>query len=378
MTQTKTVRVELGSRSYEIEIGAGLLAQLPARLKPFLKRERVFVLSDATVWDLHGAALRAPLEAAGLSVNVRRIPAGEASKNWNELTGTLDWLLDGEAGRDDVLLAFGGGVVGDLTGLAASLLKRGMQFVQIPTTILAQVDSSVGGKTAINTTHGKNLIGAFYQPRLVLADLDVLATLPRREILAGYAEVLKYGFIDDPAFLDWLGDNGPAIVGLDPAPLAEAIAVSCEAKARIVAEDEQEGGVRALLNLGHTFGHAIEKLNNYTSDVLHGEAVGTGMALALRYSARLGLITPHEAETGCALIARSGLETDLYAMPGGPYTAPALADAMRQDKKARANNLPLILVKGLGHAFIHPNADMADVEAFLHDQLMTQTQLEPS
>ena len=378
MTQAKTVRVDLGSRSYDIVIGAGLIPDICAKLGPILTRRRVFVLSDETVWALHGARLCAPLEAEGLEVYVRCVPAGEASKNWTELTGALDWLLTAEAGRDDTLLAFGGGVVGDLAGLTAAMLKRGMPFVQIPTTLLAQVDSSVGGKTAINTRQGKNLIGAFYQPRLVVADLDILDTLAHRDVLAGYAEILKYGFIDDPNFLNWLETNGEAVVRLERAELAEAVATSCRAKARIVAQDEQESGLRALLNLGHTFGHAVEKLNGYGADVLHGEAVGMGMALALQYSARLGLISADEASRGCGLISKSGLQTALGCMPGGPYTAAALTKAMRQDKKARANNLPLILVKGLGHAFMHSEADMADVEAFLHEHLMQTPQMEIS
>lgn len=369
LTEPTTVRVDLGERSYDILIGAGLLGRAESYLSPFLKQKRVFVLSDETVWALHGQTLQDGLARAEIKTIEKVLPAGERTKNWTLLGETVDWLLAQGAGRDDILIALGGGVIGDLTGFAASMLKRGMQFVQIPTTLLAQVDSSVGGKTAVNSQHGKNLIGAFYQPRLVLADTDVLATLPDRERRAGYAEIIKYGLINDRAFFDWLNGHGDAVLSLDPDAIMEAVAVSCRAKAAIVAQDEQEGGVRALLNLGHTFGHALEAENQYRPDLLHGEAVGTGMALALRYSARLGLISSDEAEQGAALISNSGLETNLGSVAGGAYTSAALVEAMRQDKKARAGKVPLILAKGLGEAFIYPNADLSDVQDFLQEEL---------
>ena len=364
-----TVRVELGERSYDILIGDGLVTRAGALLGPFLKQKRVFVLSDATVWDLHGEALKGALRGSGIETFEKVLPAGESTKNWALLGDVLDWLLEGGAGRDDVLLAFGGGVIGDLTGLAASLLKRGMQFVQVPTTLLAQVDSSVGGKTAVNSSQGKNLVGAFYQPRLVIADTGLLKTLPDRERRAGYAEIIKYGLINDRAFIDWLAQHGDRVLALEPDAIAEAVAVSCQAKADIVARDEQEGGVRALLNLGHTFGHALEAANGYGADLLHGEAVGAGMALALRYSARIGLIQSFDSELGVSLIAKSGIETELSKLPGGPYPAQTLVDAMMQDKKARGGQVPLILAKGLGQSFIYPNADLADVQVFLQEEL---------
>ncbi len=364
-----TVRVDLGARSYDILIGAGLMARAWALIAPFAGLSLVFVVSDDTVWRLHGEHLKAGLAASGIEAIDMVLPAGESTKNWAQLGDVLDWLLAQGAGRDDVLIAFGGGVIGDLTGLAASLLKRGMRFVQIPTTLLAQVDSSVGGKTAVNSGHGKNLVGAFYQPKLVIADTTVLTTLPDRERQAGYAEIIKYGLINDPAFIDWLDDNGANVLALEPAAIAEAVAVSCRAKAGIVAQDEREGGVRALLNLGHTFGHALEAANGYGSQLLHGEAVGTGMVLALRYSARLGLMSAPDAERAADLIAQSGLETNLADLPGGPYQADALVEAMRQDKKARAGEVPLILAKGLGESFIYPNADLQDVQAFLTEEL---------
>jgi 3-dehydroquinate synthase len=247
-----------------------------------------------------------------------------------------------------------------------------MKLVQMPTTLLAQVDSSVGGKTAVNTPQGKNLIGAFYQPDLVLADTDLLATLPQRERRAGYAEIIKYGLIDDPDFLTWLEDHGQDVLSLVPKAVAQAVAISCRAKARIVAEDEREGGVRALLNLGHTFGHTLEAANGYGPALLHGEAVGTGMALALKYSVRLGLMSREEADRGCGLIRAGGLETDLGRLAGGPYRTTDLIEAMRQDKKVRAGRLPLILATGLGKAFIHEDADLDDVAAFLSKELQTR------
>ena len=369
ITEPNRVRVELEERSYDILIGGQLLARAGELLQPFLKQSRVFVLSDETVWALHGDSLTAGMKATNVSVHEKVLPAGEGTKNWALLGETLDWLLQTGAGRDDVLIAFGGGVIGDLTGLAASLLKRGMQFVQVPTTLLAQVDSSVGGKTAVNTTHGKNLVGAFYQPRLVLADTDVLATLPERERRAGYAEIIKYGLINDRRFFDWLTEHGDKVLALEATAIAEAVAVSCQAKADIVAQDEREGGVRALLNLGHTFGHALEAENGYRANLLHGEAVGTGMVLALRYSARLGLMSVQDAEQGAAVIAKSGLIAEISSLPGGPYQAEALVIAMQQDKKARAGRVPLILAKGLGEAFIYPDADLSDVRAFLTEEL---------
>jgi len=364
----QNVRVELGERSYDIAIGGGLLARAGALLAPLVSGGRVFVITDENVAALHLSTLEASLQSAGLQVNTRTIPAGEGSKSIASLEAALGWLIGAGAGRDDVLVALGGGVVGDLTGLTASLMKRGMQFVQVPTTLLAQVDSSVGGKTAVNTPHGKNLIGAFYQPRLVIADSNVLATLPERELRAGYAEIIKYGLIDEPDFFSWLEQNGQDVIKLVPDEIAEAVAKSCAAKARIVALDEREGGVRALLNLGHTFAHALEAANRFGPELLHGEAVGTGMALALRYSARLGLMQQPDVERAIATIAASGLITDLGKLAGGPYRAGALVEHMRQDKKARGQRVPLILARGLGQAFIYPEADLVDVKAFLEGE----------
>lgn len=362
------VRVDLGARSYDIEIGPGLLTEAGGLLAPFLSRNRVFVMTDETVARLHLAALEAGLAKEGIGADVHVLPPGEASKSFAVLERVLDWLLSAGAGRDDVLVAFGGGVVGDLAGLAASLMKRGMELVQVPTTLLAQVDSSVGGKTAVNAAHGKNLVGTFYQPRLVLADTDVLATLPARERRAGYAEIVKYGLIDDAAFFEALEQAGDKVLGLDPEALTDAIAISCRAKARIVAADEREGGVRALLNLGHTFGHAFEAASGFGPDLLHGEAVGLGMALALSYSARLGLMAGEEVKRAKAVLEKSGLVTEISRTPGGPYRTTELIEHMRQDKKARGTRVPLILARGIGQAFVHPDADLGDVADFLGRQ----------
>ena len=365
---TQSVTVALGERAYTIEIGAGVLGRAGKLLAPLASGARVFIVTDETVAGLHLSGFEAALAEAGLKANTRTIAPGESSKSVASLEALLNWLIGAGAGRDDLLVALGGGVVGDLTGLAASLMKRGMQFVQAPTTLLAQVDSSVGGKTAVNTALGKNLIGAFYQPRLVLADIDVLKTLPPRELRAGYAEIFKYGLIDDPDFFGWLEQNGRQVIALEPAAIAEAVARSCAAKARIVALDEREGGVRALLNLGHTFAHALEAANRFGPELLHGEAVGTGLALAVRYSARLGLMAEADAERATKAIGSSGLVTDIAALDGGPYRANALVEYMRQDKKARGQRVPLILARGLGEAFIHAEADLADVGAFLEEE----------
>lgn len=364
----QTVHVDLGSRSYDILIGPNLLADTGALLQPFLNRNRVFVVTDENVATLYLGRLESALKQADITANTRTLPAGEATKSIAQLDDILGWLIGAGANRDDVLIALGGGVIGDLTGLAASLMKRGMQFVQIPTTLLAQVDSSVGGKTAVNTRHGKNLVGAFYQPGLVLADSNILSTLPDRELRAGYAEIIKYGLIDDKPFFEQLEQNGHDVLALKPAAIADAVARSCSAKARIVALDEREGGVRALLNLGHTFAHALEASNRFGPELLHGEAVGTGMALALRYSARLGFMQSADVDRAVATIAASGLKPKIRVLDGGPYRATALVDHMRQDKKARGSRVPLILARGLGEAFIYPQADLTDVQRFLEEE----------
>ncbi|MBE7217173.1 MAG: 3-dehydroquinate synthase, partial [Caulobacteraceae bacterium] len=299
----RELRVQLGERAYPVLVGPGLLARAGALLAPRLKRARVAVVADATVARLHGETLRAGLAAAGVAAEFVEVPPGEASKSWGELERVCDRLLALGLERGELVAAFGGGVVGDLAGFAAAITKRGLDFVQVPTTLLAQVDSSVGGKTAIDTPRGKNLIGAFHQPRLVLADLDVLATLPDRELRAGLAEVLKHGLLADRGYFERTTAALPALLARDPAALAEAVSRSVEIKADIVARDEREGGVRAWLNLGHTFGHALEAETGFGAGLNHGEAVGLGCALAFRLSAAEGLCAASEAEAAVAGLA---------------------------------------------------------------------------
>jgi 3-dehydroquinate synthase len=313
----------------------------------------------------HGERLAAALEAGGIATDVIAIPPGEGSKSFAGLEDLCARLLALGLDRGDVIIAFGGGVVGDLAGFAAAIYKRGIDFIQIPTTLLAQVDSSVGGKTAIDTPAGKNLIGAFHQPRAVLADLDVLATLPLREVRAGYAEVLKHGLLGDEVYFAWLEAHTPAVLALDIAALSQAVVRSVEMKAEIVAEDEREAGRRALLNLGHTFAHALESETGYGDALLHGEAVGVGCALAFRLSAELGHCTADAAARAERAIAAAGLPTRLHALPGAPFSAERLLTHMAQDKKAEAGRLTFVLARGIGDAFVAKDVDRQAVLRFL-------------
>ena len=362
---SRSVAVGLGARAYEVAIGPGLLAQAGARIAPFAPRGRLAVVSDETVWGLHGAELTGALAGAGLTALPVIMPPGEQTKSFAGLAELTDRLLGLELDRGDLVCAFGGGVVGDLAGFAAAIYKRGVDFVQIPTTLLAQVDSSVGGKTAIDTPRGKNLVGAFHQPRLVLADLGVLETLPDREMRAGYAEVIKYGLLGDFAFFEWLEANGAGVLARAPEALAHAVARSVEMKADIVAEDEKEQGRRALLNLGHTFGHALEAETGYGAALLHGEAVAAGQALAFRFSAAQGLCPRQDAVRASAAIAAAGLPTRLDEIPGAPFDAERLVRHMAQDKKAEAGRLTFILARGLGEAFVAKNVDAEAARRFL-------------
>jgi 3-dehydroquinate synthase len=357
------VRVELGPRSYEVVVGQGLLDRAGELIAPILRRKRIFVISDRHVAQRHGVRLSAGLGAAGIEPVAITLPPGEGTKDWDHLGRLLDDLLDRRPERGDMLLALGGGVIGDLVGVAASLLLRGVDFIQAPTTLLAQVDSSVGGKTGVNTRHGKNLVGAFYQPRLVLADLDALATLPRRELLAGYAETAKYGLIDDPGFFAWCEANGAALVAGDAAARQYAVAHAVRAKARTVAADEREGGVRALLNLGHTFGHALEAAVGYSDALLHGEAVAIGMVLAFDLSVRLGLCPAEDAARVRRHLAAVGLPVD---PPGGLSRSPAqLVELMGQDKKVRDGRIAFVLARGIGRAFLADDIDPVAVRDLL-------------
>ena len=362
---SRTVRVGLGERAYDVVVGGGLLDKAGVLLAPLLKQGRTAIVSDATVWALHGERLTKALSAAGISSQAIVVPPGEPSKSWEGLAEVSDRLLELELDRGDLIVAFGGGVVGDLAGFAAAIYKRGIDFVQIPTTLLAQVDSSVGGKTAIDTPRGKNLIGAFHQPKLVLADLDLLATLPEREMRAGYAEVIKYGLLGDFAFFEWLETNGPAVLAGDPDALAYAVARSVEMKAEIVEADEKEAGRRALLNLGHTFGHALEAETGYGEALLHGEAVAAGSAIAFRFSAAQGLCSSQDAQRAEGAIAAAGLPTRLDQVGSGAFDAAKLVRHMGQDKKAEGGRLTFILARALGEAFVAKNVDGQAVRDFL-------------
>lgn len=369
-----TVRVDLGVRSYDILIGPGLIARAGRHIADRLPGRPLLVLTDATVAGHHLRPLLDGLAAAGAAVAEPLIvPAGEASKEMGRLAEVMDGLLDRGIERRSVLVALGGGVVGDLGGFAAAIALRGIDFVQVPTTLLAQVDSSVGGKTGVNSRHGKNLIGAFHQPRLVLADTAALDTLPRRELLAGYAEVVKYGLIDRPDFFDWLEAHGPAVVAGDAAARAHAIRVSCEAKAAIVAADETESGLRELLNLGHSFGHALEAEAGYGSALLHGEAVAIGMVMAFDLSVRMGLCPAADARRLRDHLAAAGLPVTAAplraALPGGDWSPARLLAHMAKDKKVRDGRLTFILARGIGRAFRCRDVAEADVAAVLAESL---------
>ncbi len=348
----ETVRVELGPRGYDIRIGAGLLEAAGPALAAVCPGRSTVVIADETVAGLYGARLAAALEGAGLSCRAITVPPGERSKSLATFERVIDRLLADGLERGTTIIALGGGVVGDLAGFAAAVALRGVPFVQVPTTLLAQVDSAVGGKTGINSPHGKNLIGAFHQPRLVLADVDTLDTLSPRERRAGYAEVVKYGCIDRPGLLAWLEREGPALLAGDRDRRIRAVAESCRAKAAIVAADERESGARALLNLGHTFGHALETESGYGDVLLHGEAVAIGMVLALRLSARLGLAPAADAARLEAHLRAVGLPASPRDVAGVAWNLDRLMGHMAKDKKVRDGRLTFILARGLGQAFV--------------------------
>ena len=363
------IPVDLGGRGYEVRIEAGLLDGVARHAARFLTKPHACVVADANARASWGAILSRSLETAGIEPRWYEVAPGEASKSWESLARLTDWLLAQGVERGDHVFALGGGVVGDLAGFACAILKRGCGFVQLPTTLLAQVDSSVGGKTAINTGAGKNLVGAFHQPALVLADLATLSTLPSRELRAGFAEVLKYGVLGDPAFFEWLEDHGYAVLSLQPQALEHAVATSVAAKARIVAEDEREtSGTRALLNLGHTFGHALEAETGFSDRLLHGEAVALGMVLAARYSARRGSLREEQAERVTRAVDAAGLPAEISAL-GLDCDGVQLAAHMRHDKKMAAGTLPFVLLRGIGAAYLDREVDPADVAAFLDEQL---------
>ncbi|WP_432450065.1 3-dehydroquinate synthase [Aliiroseovarius marinus] len=369
MTEVTTVHVPLGTRAYDVRIGQGLLTRAGAEVMPFLTRLKVWIVTEETVAGLHLETLKAGLAAEGIEAEALILPPGESTKSWPFLMQTVEWLLDQKVERNDVVLAFGGGVIGDLVGFAASILRRGVRFIQLPTSLLAQVDSSVGGKTGINAPQGKNLIGAFHQPTLVLADIDVLGTLTARDFLAGYGEVVKYGGLGDARFFDWLEENGPALAAGDMALRQEAVRHSVQMKADIVVRDETEQGDRALLNLGHTFGHALEAATGYSDRLLHGEGVAIGCALAFETSARLGLMSQECPSRLRAHLAAMGMMKDISDIPGDLPDADGLMALMGQDKKVVQGKLRFILARAIGEAFVADDVDMSTVRDVLSDAL---------
>ena len=358
------IRVELEGNSYDIHVGHGLLTDAGRLLKPFA-RGPVPVVTDMTVGEIHLASFLDACGHAGIDARPVVVPPGEGSKSFSGLEQVTGSLLDAGVDRGGLIVALGGGVIGDLTGFAAGVLKRGVAFAQIPTTLLAQVDSSVGGKTAINVPQGKNLIGLFHQPRIVIADTALLSTLPRRELLAGYAEVVKYGALGDRNFFEWLEENGAKALQNDKAALIHAVAHSCRMKAAIVARDERESGERALLNLGHTFGHALEAVTGFSGRLLHGEGVAIGMALAFRLSAQLGLCPGQDAERFARHLKSAGLPSAISDIPGARPEVGALLAAMAHDKKVKDGKLVFVLVRGLGQAFVTSDVPLEAVKTVL-------------
>jgi 3-dehydroquinate synthase len=374
MTITGTsLRVDLGDRSYDILVGDGLLTAAGNAIHDAAGGGRCWVITDETVAPLYLDIVMSSLQDAGLAAQSVVLPAGEGTKAFATLESIVNTVLDGTPERNSTLIALGGGVIGDITGFAASVILRGINFVQIPTSLLAQVDSSVGGKTGLNTRHGKNLAGAFYQPKLVIADTGVLDTLPRRELLAGYAEVVKYGLIRDAGFFEWLDKNGAAVINGDgdagKSARQYAVRTSCAAKAAVVAEDERENGVRALLNFGHTFGHALEAETGFGAELLHGEAVAIGMIMATEMSVMLGLCPQSDSDKVRRHFAAIGLPADLPSAQGRQWNPATLIHHMGHDKKVRDGRVTFILSRGIGDAFVSRDVDLGDVERLLHNTI---------
>lgn len=366
MTEATHVHVPLGARAYDVRIGPGLIARAGAEIAPFLRRSRLCIVTDETVSALHLDRLRDALGAEGISSEALVLPAGEATKSWPHLTRCVEWLLEQRVERRDVVVALGGGVIGDLVGFAAAILRRGVGFVQIPTTLLAQVDSSVGGKTGINSSFGKNLIGAFHQPALVLADVGVLDTLAPRDFLAGYGEVVKYGLLGDAGFFEWLEQHAPRLRD-DMQLRQQTVAHSVRMKAEIVTRDETEQGERALLNLGHTFGHALEAATGYSDRLLHGEGVAIGCVLAFDLSARMGLCSQEAPSRVAAHLRKMGMPAKLTDIPGELPDDQALIALMGQDKKVVDGKLRFVLARAIGEAFVSDDVPGDMLTAVLRD-----------
>ncbi|MGJ8611602.1 MAG: 3-dehydroquinate synthase [Octadecabacter sp.] len=365
----ETVRVNLPGREYDVVIGPGLLAHAGARIAPFLRRKRVVIVTEQNVAALHLDELQDGLKADGIASEVLVLPAGEGTKSWPFLEQTVEWLLSQKVERGDIVIAFGGGVIGDLVGFAAATVRRGVRFVQMPTSLLAQVDSSVGGKTGINSPSGKNLIGAFHQPTLVLADTALLGTLTARDFLSGYGEVVKYGMLGDAAFFDWLETKGPALAAGDMTARVQAVHRSVQMKADIVERDETEQGDRALLNLGHTFCHALEAATGYSDRLFHGEGVAIGCAMAFELSARMGLCSQEDPSRVRAHLKDMGMKTDLADIDGDLPDAEALLALMGQDKKVVDGQLRFILARCIGAAFVSADVPAEKVLGVLRDGL---------
>ncbi|MGR9248115.1 3-dehydroquinate synthase [Rhizobium leguminosarum] len=364
----RTVHVPLGERAYDILIGPGLIARAGAEIASRLKGRKAAIVTDENVAPLYLKALVASLDEAGIASAEVVLPAGEKTKSFEHLMTACDKVLEARVERNDYVIALGGGVIGDLSGFAAGIVRRGVRFVQVPTSLLSQVDSSVGGKTGINSRHGKNLIGVFHQPDLVLADTDVLNSLSAREFRAGYAEVAKYGLIDKPDFFAWLEANWKAVFKGGSARI-EAIAASCQAKADVVVADERENGQRALLNLGHTFGHALEAATAYDSSrLVHGEGVSIGMVLAHEFSARMNLASPDDARRVERHLKEVGLPTRVSDIPGELPPAETLMDAIAQDKKVKSGKLTFILTRGIGQSFVADDVPASEVISFLREK----------
>ena len=368
----ENLHVGLGDRAYDIIIAERLIEQSGDYILPFLQRRKVVIVTDENVAKQHLKPLEAALTAKGIHISSFVLPSGETTKSWGHLSQTVEWLLDQKVERRDLVIALGGGVIGDLVGFAAAILRRGVRFVQMPTSLLAQVDSSVGGKTGINTPHGKNLVGAFHQPSLVLADISVLDSLAPRDFLAGYGEVVKYGLLGNSEFFDWLENNGPKMALGDKNARMHAIKTSCEMKADIVVRDETEQGDRALLNLGHTFCHALEAATGYSSRLLHGEGVAIGCALAFELSSRLGLCAQEVPSRVRAHLANMGMKTDLRDISGDLPEADGLLDLMRQDKKVVDGQLNFILATDIGKAFVAHDVAQDAVRTLLIDTLASR------
>ena len=366
---TQKLSVDLGDRSYDIHIGKGLIDQIGDYIPFDMEGRQVFILYDQNVYP-YVQVIEEALAQQGIDTKIFSMKGGEPTKSYDGYYKVMDWLLENGVNRQSVLMAVGGGVIGDLGGFAAATVMRGIPFIQVPTTLLAQVDSSVGGKTGINTAQGKNLVGAFYQPEAVICDLGTLGTLPERELKAGYAEVVKYGLINDLPFFEWLEENGEKVLALDEEALKHAIYQSCVAKAKIVSADETEKGMRALLNLGHTFGHALEAAANYDGRLLHGEAVSIGMVMAFDFSSKRGLCAQEDPARVEAHLKQCGLKTQMTDItPALNQSADELWDNMTRDKKASGGKIGFILVKGIGQAFQTTDVEENDVIALVQERL---------